>query len=215
MLEMRDIPGAWEAAPVLTEAGADPAWLEEHLGAIASQELAPVIAVLTSTATTAQLTSEIEQDVDVRRGLKSTLTMLAHKQMHYTVTVDWPPDLPTVPGNPGELNQVWTNLLDNAADALTERSRETPGEVAVRVTSDDVAVSVRITDNGPGMTPDITSKIFDPSFTTKAVGSGTGMGLDVVWRIVTNAHHGRVAVESEPGRGSTFVVELPRRAAVV
>ncbi len=236
-LEMRDIPGAWEAAPVLTEAGADPAWLDDHLGAIAAEELPSVIAVLTSTATTAQLTSEIEQasarisalvssvktytnmdgaglqDVDVRKGLKSTLTMLAHKLKHYTVTVDWPPDLPTVPGNPGELNQVWTNLLDNAADALAERSPETPGEVAVRVASDDDAVSVRITDNGPGMPPDITSKIFDPFFTTKAVGSGTGMGLDFVWRIVTNAHHGRVTVESEPGRGTTFVVELPRRAA--
>ena len=87
------------------------------------------------------------------------------------------------------------------------------GEIAVSVASDDEAVVVRIADNGPGMTPEIAGKIFDPFFTTKAVGSGTGMGLDFVWRIVTNAHHGRVAVESEPGKGTTFVVELPRRAA--
>ena len=75
-------------------------------------------------------------------------------------------------------------------------------------------VSVAIGDNGPGMDPEVASKIFDPFFTTKPVGSGTGMGLDFVWRIVTNEHHGRVSVESEPGKGTTFIVELPRRAAV-
>jgi two-component system NtrC family sensor kinase len=88
------------------------------------------------------------------------------------------------------------------------------GEIMIRITSDDDVVSVAIGDNGPGMDPEVASKIFDPFFTTKPVGSGTGMGLDFVWRIVTNEHHGRVSVESEPGKGTTFIVELPRRAAV-
>jgi signal transduction histidine kinase len=242
-LEMRDIAEAWDAAPVLTEAGADPAWLDKHLGAVAPADLPSVVAVLTSTATTEQLTSEIEQasarisalvssvktytnmdgaglqDVDVRKGLKSTKTMLLHKLKNYQINIDWPTDLPTVPGNPGELNQVWTNLLDNAADALAERAEQLgpdapQGAIMIKIASDDDVVSVRISDNGPGMPPDVASKIFDPFFTTKPVGSGTGMGLDFVWRIVTNAHHGRVAVESEPGKGTTFIVELPRRAAV-
>jgi signal transduction histidine kinase len=236
-LELRDVSEAWDAAPVLTEAGADVAWLDDYLGGVPAEELAAAVSVLTSSATTTQLTLEIEQasarisalvssvktytnmdgsglqDTDVRKGLKSTLTMLSHKLKHYKVTVDWPPEIPTVPANSGELNQVWTNLLDNAADALAERADPGSGEVSVSVASDDEAVVVRIADNGPGMTPEIASKIFDPFFTTKAVGSGTGMGLDFVWRIVTNAHHGRVAVESEPGTGTTFVVELPRRAA--
>ena len=237
-LEQRGVDEAWDAAPVLVEAGADVAWLEKYLGAVPADELRPAVGVLTSAATTTQLTLEIEQasarisalvssvktytnmdgegqqDIDVRKGLKSTLTMLSHKLKRYHVTVDWPAEIPTVPANPGELNQVWTNLLDNAADALAERADPGSGEISVSVASDDEAVVVRITDNGPGMTPEIAGKIFDPFFTTKAVGSGTGMGLDFVWRIVTNAHHGRVAVESEPGKGTTFVVELPRRAAV-
>ena len=203
----------------------------------------PAVGVLASAATTAQLTSEIEQasarisalvssvksytnmdgadvqDLDVRKGLKSTKTMLIHKLKNYAITIDWPKELPTVPGNPGELNQVWTNLLDNAADALAERAEKEgpdapPGEINIRITSDDDVVSVRISDNGLGMDPEVASKIFDPFFTTKPVGSGTGMGLDFVWRIVTNAHHGRVAVESEPGKGTTFIVELPRRGPV-
>jgi signal transduction histidine kinase len=236
-LEQRDVAEAWDAAPVLVEAGADVAWLEKYLAAVPGDELPAAVAVLTSAATTTQLTLEIEQasarisalvssvktytnmdgegqqDIDIRKGLKSTLTMLSHKLKHYKVTVDWPPEIPLVPANPGELNQVWTNLLDNAADALAERADPGSGEVSVSVASDDEAVVVRIADNGPGMTPEIAGKIFDPFFTTKAVGSGTGMGLDFVWRIVTDAHHGRVAVQSEPGKGTTFVVELPRRAA--
>ena len=145
-LEQRGVDEAWDAAPVLVESGADVAWLEKYLGAVPAEELRPAVGVLTSAATTTQLTLEIEQasarisalvssvktytnmdgegrqDIDVRKGLKSTLTMLSHKLKHYQVTVDWPAEIPTVPANPGELNQVWTNLLDNAADALAERA---------------------------------------------------------------------------------------------
>ena len=172
-LEMRDVVQAWDAAPVLVESGADSGWLDEHLGKIAPEDLSPAVAVLTSAATTAQLTSEIEQasarisalvqsvktytnmdgaglqDVDVRKGLKSTKTMLLHKLKNYQINIDWPKEVPTVPGNPGELNQVWTNLLDNAADALAERAERLgpnapQGEIMIRISSDDDAVSVSI-----------------------------------------------------------------------
>jgi signal transduction histidine kinase len=232
-LEARGVDTAWDAAPALAEAGADPAWLDEHLGTIAPHDLPAVVAVLVSAATTSQLTLEIEQasaristlvssvktytnmdgaglqDVDIRIGLTSTLTMLAHKLKPYTVTTDWPDSLPSVPGNPGELNQVWTNLLDNAADALREQDA---GSIAVQASAADDKVVVRISDNGPGMSPEVADKIFDPFFTTKPVGSGTGMGLDFVWKIVTDAHHGRISVETAPGEGTAFVVELPRTA---
>jgi signal transduction histidine kinase len=135
--------------------------------------------------------------------------MLGHKLKIYKVTTDWPADLPTVPGNPGELNQVWTNLLANAAEAL---AGDGGGTISIQASADDNDVMVRISDNGPGMAPEIADKIFDPFFTTKPVGSGTGMGLDFVWKIVTNAHHGRITVETEPGSGTAFLVELPRRA---
>jgi signal transduction histidine kinase len=218
-LEARGLDTAWEAAPILAEA------------AIAPHDLPAVVAVLVSAATTSQLTLEIEQasarisalvssvktytnmdgagfqDVDIRIGLTSTLTMLAHKLKPYTVTTDWPDSLPSVPGNPGELNQVWTNLLDNAADALRAQDA---GTIAVQASVADDNVVVRISDNGPGMSPEVADKIFDPFFTTKPVGSGTGMGLDFVWKIVTDAHHGRISVETAPGEGTAFVVELPR-----
>jgi signal transduction histidine kinase len=229
-LEERGAADAWDVAATFAEAGADPAWLDSHLAGIDPAELPAVISVLASAATTQQLTHEIEeasarisalvtsvksytnmggaglQDVDVRSGLKSTMTMLGHKLKHFTVTTDWPAALPTVPGNPGELNQVWTNLLDNATDALAD----TPaGTIKVSAAVAGQAVVVTISDNGPGMAPDVADKIFDPFFTTKAVGEGTGMGLDFVWKIVTNVHRGHVSVETAPGAGSTFRVELP------
>ena len=112
-----------------------------------------------------------------------------------------------MPANPGELNQVWTNLLDNAADALDGRD---DGAIDITVTFNDEFVCVTISDNGPGMPPDVADKVFDPFFTTKAVGSGTGMGLDFVWKIINNAHHGRVSIDTVEGRGTSFIVELPR-----
>ncbi len=229
-LEARDVDEAWQVASGLSEAGADPAWLGERLGAISPQDLPAVVSVIAASATGQSLTQEIEQasarisalvsavksytnmdgaglqDVDVRAGITSTLTMLAHKLRPYTVTTDWPADLPAVPGNPGELNQVWTNLLDNAADALSDTAN---GVIAVTAEKVDDAVVVRVRDNGPGMAPDVAETVFDPFFTTKAVGSGTGMGLDFVWRIVAEAHHGRVSVESAPGHETVFTVRLP------
>jgi signal transduction histidine kinase len=109
-----------------------------------------------------------------------------------------------VNGYPGELNQVWTNLIDNAIDAAPEG-----GLIRVEASRDgSSSVVVRVIDNGPGVPPEIQTRIFEPFFTTKPVGQGTGLGLDIVERIVVQQHGGRVELESSPGR-TTFVVRLP------
>ena len=137
-----------------------------------------------------------QQPVDVRTGIDSTLTMLAHKLRSKNIQVErlYPDSLPSVIGHEGELNQVWTNLIDNAVDALAQDGRLTIG---VTVQADQVVVS--FLDNGAGIPAEIQGRIFEPFFTTKGVGTGTGMGLDLVQRIVIRQHGGRIQVTSQPG----------------
>jgi len=143
------------------------------------------------------------QDVDVRRGLESTLTILNHKlKGGITVFRDYAPDLPRVPSYGSELNQVWTNLIDNAADAMNGK-----GELRIRVAQQDTSLLVEIRDNGPGIPPDLQPHIFEPFFTTKDVGKGSGLGLDTVYRIIRK-HHGTISVSSRPG-DTCFRVRLP------
>jgi signal transduction histidine kinase len=111
-------------------------------------------------------------------------------------------DLPPVRGYGGELNQVWANLLDNALDAATER-----GEVEVSARREGAHVLVRVVDDGPGIPAEIASRVFDPFFTTKPLGQGTGLGLDIVRRLVRH-NDGEVELESRPGR-TEFRVRLP------
>jgi len=144
--------------------------------------------------------------IDLREGLDSTLVMLGHKlkKKNLRLERDYAADLPTIPAYPGELNQVWTNLLDNAIDAAPEA-----GLIRIEAARDSkTSVAVRMIDNGPGVPPEIQSRIFEPFFTTKPVGQGTGLGLDIVERIVVQQHGGTVDVESQPGR-TVFVVRLP------
>jgi signal transduction histidine kinase len=144
--------------------------------------------------------------IDLREGLDSTLVMLGHKlkKKNLRLERDYAADLPTIPAYPGELNQVWTNLLDNAIDAAPEA-----GLIRIEAARDSkTSVGVRVIDNGPGVPPEIQSRIFEPFFTTKPVGQGTGLGLDIVERIVVQQHGGTVDVESQPGR-TVFVVRLP------
>jgi signal transduction histidine kinase len=145
------------------------------------------------------------QRVDVREGLDSTLVMLGHKLKRKRVSLDrdYSPDLPRVSAFPGELNQVWTNLVDNAIDAMAEG-----GVLRVEAARDGGTAIVRIIDNGTGIPPEIQSRIFEAFFTTKPVGEGTGLGLDIVQHIVAEQHGGRVDVESQPGR-TVFTVRLP------
>jgi signal transduction histidine kinase len=144
-------------------------------------------------------------EVDLRRELESTLTILAHKlrEKGVQVTRDFQRDLPPIEAFPGELNQVWTNLLDNAIDAVAPG-----GRVEVRAAREGEQLRVDIRDDGPGIPAEIRSRIWEPFFTTKAVGEGTGLGLEVVKRIVVRRHGGTISVASVPG-DTCFTVRLP------
>ncbi len=141
--------------------------------------------------------------LDVRRGLDDTLRMLKAKLTGINVERDYDPALPAITGHGGQLNQVWTNLIDNAADALG-------GSGTIRITArgDGGGVVVTIQDDGPGIPADIVHRIFEPFFTTKGIGKGTGLGLDIARRIVTDTAGGDLAVTSRPGR-TEFRVSLP------
>jgi signal transduction histidine kinase len=144
--------------------------------------------------------------IDVHTGIENTLTMLQYKLRKGNIEVvrEFDGQLPKVMALVGELNQVWTNLIDNALDAMEAVGR---GRLTIRTEKDDEFVKVSIIDNGPGIPEEIRSRIFDPFFTTKDIGKGTGMGLDVVSRIV-NQHHGSVKVSSEPGN-TVFIICFP------
>ncbi len=147
----------------------------------------------------------VREPTDLHEGLDSTLTMLAHEIRTRNVTVvrDYADDLLPVPANPGELNQVWTNLIDNAVDAMPGG-----GELKIVTRREDDEAVVEIIDTGAGIPEEVQGRIFEPFFTTKGVGEGTGLGLDVVRRIVTQSHRGHIAVRSEPGC-TNFTVRLP------
>ena len=143
---------------------------------------------------------------DIRTGIKNTMIMLNYKIKKGNVHVieDYDENLPPVKAMIGELNQVWTNVIDNATDAL--EGRENP-ELTLKTRRDREFVCVSIIDNGPGIADDIRKKIFDPFFTTKKIGPGPGLGLDVVTRIVKQ-HKGTITVNSVPGR-TEFLVCFP------
>lgn len=143
------------------------------------------------------------QEVDIVRGLETTLSILEHKlRKGITVVRDFAPDLPKITANGGELNQIWTNLIDNAADAMKNK-----GQLRLRAVREGEEVLVEIGDNGPGILKDIQSRIFEPFFTTKGVGDGTGLGLDTVSRIVRKMR-GAITFTSVPG-DTRFQVRLP------
>jgi signal transduction histidine kinase len=146
----------------------------------------------------------VAEPIDLGRGLGDTVAVLRSKakSKSATVSIDLVPDLPKVRGFVGELNQVWSNLIDNALDAVPDG-----GRVNVTGERDGTRVVVRIVDNGGGIAPEIRERIFDPFFTTKPVGQGTGLGLDIVRRLVRH-NEGDIEVESQPGR-TEFRVWLP------
>jgi signal transduction histidine kinase len=142
---------------------------------------------------------------DLREGIDSTLVMLGHKLKRKNITLEraYAADLPPVSAFAGELNQVWTNLADNAIDAMADN-----GVLRVETARDGGTAVVRVIDNGSGIPPEARSRIFEAFFTTKPQGEGTGLGLDIVQRIVAQQHGGMVDVESSPGR-TIFTVRLP------
>jgi signal transduction histidine kinase len=144
-----------------------------------------------------------EQEIDLHRAIENTLTMLKFRlKRGVNVTREFAPDLPRVVAHGSELNQVWTNLIDNAIDAMSGK-----GELKIRTSRElDFAV-VEIIDNGAGIPDAVKPHIFEPFFTTKGVGEGTGMGLDTVYRIV-RGHRGEISFDSQPGR-TRFHIRLP------
>ncbi len=143
------------------------------------------------------------QNVDIVKSLESTLTILNHKLKHGVNVHREYQRIPLLVNSFGsELNQVWTNLIDNAIDAIGGK-----GELRIRTYRDDSCVVVEIGDNGPGIAPEVQTHVFEPFFTTKAVGEGTGLGLDTVQRIVKK-HRGTIQVTSKPG-DTLFQVWLP------
>jgi hypothetical protein len=165
---------------------------------------ARISALVTAAQQYTQLDRTPYREVDVHQLLDSTLVMLAHKIGDgVTVVTDFDRSLPRVRLYAAEVNQVWTNLIANAVDAMAGR-----GRLTVRTARDDDRLLVEIADTGPGIPDEIKDRIFEPFFTTKPVGAGTGLGLDISWRIVVDKHHGTLSVDSTPGN-TRFLVNLP------
>jgi len=227
-LDDHGVRDGWDLAPTFVAAGLDVAWLDHVEATVDPGTLEAALRWLNYTVDTELLMNEIEdsttrvstlvgaakqysqldrapyQVVDVHELLDSTLLMLSGKiPPGITVVKEYDPGLPQIPAYAGELNQVWTNLIDNAVSAMGSS-----GVLTVRTGLDREFVFVEFGDTGPGVPPEIRERIFEPFFTTKPVGEGTGLGLDISWRIVVNKHHGDIAVESVPG-DTRFRVRLP------
>jgi signal transduction histidine kinase len=223
-LESKGVQQAWEYAPTLLEAGARVDWLEQlQLPAHAwSATLGWLSAYLgtfalardieTSTERISGIVSAVKrytymdqspkQEVDVQQGLEDTLTLFSHRLKNIGLERDYDPKLPRILAFGGELNQVWTNLIDNALDAMNGS-----GVLRIHTAQESQNLLVEIGDSGPGIPPEIQGRVFDAFFTTKMVGKGTGLGLDTVRHIVQQ-HQGSVRLESQPG-DTRFQVRLP------
>ncbi|MEU5253363.1 ATP-binding protein [Streptomyces longwoodensis] len=233
-LDDHGIAEGWRIAPTFVQAGLDVDWLEQVAATVDEEILPGAVGWLNYTVETELLMDEIADSttrishlvdaakqysqldrapyrvVDVHELLDSTLVMLSGKiGQRIQVVKDYDRTLPPVPAYPAELNQVWTNLVDNAVFAMDGDGDG--GTLTVRTARDGDRVLVEFRDTGPGVPPDIRGRIFDPFFTTKPVGEGTGLGLDISWRIVVNKHHGSIQVESVPG-DTRFQVLLPLTA---
>jgi signal transduction histidine kinase len=228
-LEGHGCHDGWQLAPTFVAAGLDTEWLDHVEAAVDDPDtLGSALRWLNYTVDTELLMNEIEdsttrvstlvgaakqysqldrapyQVIDVHELLDSTLLMLSGKfPPGITVVKDYDRSLPRIPAYAGELNQVWTNLIDNAVSAMGSS-----GTLTVRTGLDREFVFVEFGDTGPGVPAEIRERIFEPFFTTKPVGEGTGLGLDITWRIVVNKHHGDIVLESVPG-DTRFRVRLP------
>ncbi|RYX83524.1 cyclic nucleotide-binding domain-containing protein [bacterium] len=150
-----------------------------------------------------------QQRINIHEGIDSTLTMLKYKLRGIEVKTDYDCDIPEFMAHGSELNQVWTNILDNAADALkTGDDAKKGAQISIATHHDSNNVLIKIRDNGPGIPADIQKRIFEPFFTTKGVGSGTGLGLDIAHRIIVGRHGGDIKVESG-STGTQFCIRLP------
>jgi PAS domain S-box-containing protein len=226
-LQRQGIDRAWDLAPRLVRAGIDQQALQRVLGGLSPAVLCPSIAWLGESLAVRELTDVVarsaerisglvgavksyshmdratEQHVDVHHGLEDTLIILGHRLRDVTLRREYDRSLPRVRAFGNSLNQVWTNIIDNAIDATGGR-----GTISLRTRLEGNNVSIELADDGQGIPPEHVSRIFEPFFTTKPQGQGTGLGLDTAWRIVTEEHQGAIDVESRPGR-TVFRVTLP------
>jgi len=151
-------------------------------------------------------------DEDINKALENTVAISRNEWKYVAdVETDYDPDIPRVPCFPGELNQVFLNILVNAAQAIEEKNRGSDEKGVIRISTSQVesSVEIRISDTGKGVPPDIQSKVFDPFFTTKAVGKGTGQGLAISHAVIVEKHGGTISLESEMGKGTIFTIRLP------
>ncbi|BCJ55235.1 histidine kinase [Actinoplanes sp. NBRC 14428] len=228
-MDQRNVTGGWDLAPVFAQGGLDIDCLDDIEAKVGTRELLDqAIHWIGYALETEQLMSDIEdatsrvsslvsaakqysqldraahQWIDVHTGLDSTLVMLGHKIGNgVKVVKDYDRTLPQIPAHPAELNQVWTNIIDNAVQAMSGA-----GTLTVRTFREDDHVVVSIGDTGPGVPEELRKRVFEPFFTTKAVGEGTGLGLDISYRIVVGGHGGDIVLESRPG-DTRFLVKLP------
>ena len=228
-LNRHRVARAWTIAPQLAAAGVDLAWCARAADVLEGSVLEPGLEWVASGYAVNALLSELKestrriselvaavrsytqldraslQRIDVTDGLDSTLVMLGHRLREVTVVRDYGTEVPMIDTYAGELNQVWTNLIDNAVDAMG-------GTGTLRVTTrvEDGDVVVEIGDTGPGMPPEVAARAFEAFFTTKDVGQGTGLGLDIARRIVVERHGGTITIDSQPGE-TTLRVGLPIR----
>jgi signal transduction histidine kinase len=233
-LERHGVPGAWDLASSLVAGGIDAAWCERAHEALGEVALTPGLRWVSATFSSKSLLSDLRdavhriselvaavrsysqmdrasaQRIDVRDGLESTLTMLGHKLKGGVTVVREYAELPPIDAYAGELNQVWTNLVDNAVDAMDGQ-----GTLIVRTRAEGDWVVVEICDTGSGMPREVIARAFEPFFTTKDVGKGTGLGLDIARRIVVERHGGLIDIESpthgglDDGKGTLVRVRLP------
>jgi signal transduction histidine kinase len=227
-LDERDIADAWDLAPPLVEAGLSCDDIEALEALLGANALGATLGWLSCAVSAANLLDTVEhssarvselvqaiksytymdqagvQEVDLHQGLENTLVVLNHKLKKGSVKVlrEFDPELPKVMARGGELNQVWTNLIDNAIDAVNGQ-----GEIRLITRCEHNFAMVEVADNGQGIPEKAKTRIFEPFFTTKGVGQGSGLGLDISYRIVTQ-HGGTIEVQSEPGK-TRFIVRLP------
>jgi signal transduction histidine kinase len=229
-LEIHQVGQPWEVAASMVNARLTPDDLAALTATMPPDSADISLTWLCQSLTTAMLLDEIEQsvgrmsdlvgaikqytymdqaplqDVDLHQGLDNTLKMLHHKLRKISLIREYDPTLPQILAHGGELNQVWTNLIDNAIDALNGE-----GQIKIITRAENQFAMVEITDNGPGIPPEIQPRLFEPFFTTKSVGTGTGLGLDITYRIIQQ-HNGTIELQSQPGQ-TRFIIRLPISAA--
>jgi len=228
-LNRNHVARAWIIAPQLAAAGVDLDWCARAAAVLEGSALEPGLEWVAGTFSVSTLLAEMReatrriselvaavrsytqldrasmQHVDVTDGLDSTLVMLGHQLRGVTVVREYGTDVPMIDAYAGELNQVWTNLIDNAVDAMGGS-----GTLHVATGVEDGAVVVEISDTGSGMSPEVAARAFEAFYTTKDVGQGTGLGLDIARRIIVERHGGNISIDSRPGE-TTLRVELPVR----